>query len=139
MHRRGHPPHPRHGEKWHHDFDSGEGRRYAVAQASSPADCGGVPAASARIADTTATCSRDGRATGDCDIRPGFIYKKVPHITLGSIANNEPPEDERLYDQPFEDKTRLRMAGPFTVETRPERNRRSRHEEQSGADIERAD
>lgn len=52
-----------------------------------------------------------------CDLRQGFIYKKVPHITLGSIANNEPPEEETLYDQPLEDKKRLRVAGPFTVET----------------------
>jgi adenine-specific DNA-methyltransferase len=53
----------------------------------------------------------------NADLRQGFIYKKVPHITLGSIANNEPPEEETLYDQPTEDKKRLRVAGPFTVET----------------------
>ena len=52
-----------------------------------------------------------------CDVRYGFVYKKVPHITLGSIANNEPPAEETLYDQPLEDKKRLRVAGPFTVET----------------------
>jgi len=52
-----------------------------------------------------------------CDLRQGFQYKKVPHITLGSIANGEPPADETLYDQPLEDKKRLRVAGPFTVET----------------------
>jgi adenine-specific DNA-methyltransferase len=52
-----------------------------------------------------------------CDVRYGFVYKKVPHITLRSITNNEPPEEETLYDQPIEDKKRLRVAGPFTVET----------------------
>src|SRR5439155_5818513 len=52
-----------------------------------------------------------------CDVRYGFVYKKVLHITLGSIANNEPPVEETLYDQPVEDKKRLRVAGPFTVET----------------------
>lgn len=52
-----------------------------------------------------------------CDVRYGFVYKKVPHITLGAIANNEPPVEETLYDQPVEDKKRLRVAGPFTVET----------------------
>ena len=52
-----------------------------------------------------------------CNVRYGFVYKKVPHITLGSIANNEPPAEETLYDQPLEDKKRLRVAGPFTVET----------------------
>ncbi|GAB5560718.1 MAG: hypothetical protein SynsKO_23650 [Synoicihabitans sp.] len=52
-----------------------------------------------------------------CDLRQGFRYKTVPHLTLGSIANNEPPTEETLYDQPEEDKKRLRIAGPFTVET----------------------
>ncbi len=52
-----------------------------------------------------------------CDLRQGFLYKKVPHITLGSIANNEPALEETLYDQPEVDAKRLRIAGPFTVET----------------------
>lgn len=51
------------------------------------------------------------------DIRQGFRYKEVPHITLKSLANDEPPASEKLYDQPEEDKKRLRVAGPFTVET----------------------
>ncbi len=51
------------------------------------------------------------------DIRQGFIYKKVPHITLKSLANDEPPEDETLFDQPESDNKSLRVAGPFTVET----------------------
>lgn len=51
------------------------------------------------------------------DIRQGFIYKKVPHITLRSLANNEPPEMESLYDQPEVDKNLMRVSGPFTVET----------------------
>ena len=51
------------------------------------------------------------------NIRQGFVYKQVPHITLKSLANNEPAETEILYDQPNEDKTRMRVSGPFTVET----------------------
>ncbi|HVS91210.1 MAG TPA: site-specific DNA-methyltransferase [Mucilaginibacter sp.] len=51
------------------------------------------------------------------DIRQGFCYKTVPHITLKSIANNEPPEIETLFDQPEIDKKLLRVSGPFTVET----------------------
>lgn len=54
--------------------------------------------------------------TGE-DIRHGFVYKTVPHVTLKSIANGEPPETETLYDQPEQDKKKLRVAGPFTVET----------------------
>ncbi|MDE3269681.1 MAG: site-specific DNA-methyltransferase [Pseudomonadota bacterium] len=46
----------------------------------------------------------------------GFQYKTVPHITLGSIANNEPPATETLYDQPLTDSKKRRVAAPFTVE-----------------------
>jgi adenine-specific DNA-methyltransferase len=49
----------------------------------------------------------------------GFRYKTVPHITLRSIANNEPPVTETLYDQPFMDKSKARVSGPFTVEAVP--------------------
>lgn len=126
------------------------------------------------------------RSTTTSDIRQGFVYERVPHITLKSIANNteidviwehyqkliEPlrqqlnsmlktswqeweiphqtdtdwPEQaqqvhrdwwqnrldrqreidasiaakadvEYLYDKPYEDKRKVRVAGPFTVET----------------------
>lgn len=49
----------------------------------------------------------------------GFRYKTVPHITLKSIANNEPPEPETLYDQPLMDNSKTRVTGPFTVEAVP--------------------
>ena len=49
----------------------------------------------------------------------GFVYKTVPHITLKSIANNEPPTEEILYDQPKIDKKKVRITGPFTVEALP--------------------
>lgn len=49
----------------------------------------------------------------------GFIYKTVPHIKMKLLANNEPPSQEILYDQPFIDKTRARVTGPFTVEAVP--------------------
>ena len=51
------------------------------------------------------------------NIRRGFKYKKVPHITLKALANDLPFEEETLYDQPEEDKKRIRVSGPFTVET----------------------
>ena len=51
------------------------------------------------------------------DVRHGFDYKKVQRITLGSLANDEPPEEVTLFDQPAHDKKKLRIAGPFTVET----------------------
>ena len=51
------------------------------------------------------------------DVRHGFDYKTVQRITLGSLANDEPPEEVTLFDQPAQDKKKLRIAGPFTVET----------------------
>ncbi len=53
----------------------------------------------------------------DSDIRQGFTYKTAKHITLSSLANDEPHSIETLYDQPIEDKNKLRVSGPFTVET----------------------
>jgi adenine-specific DNA-methyltransferase len=55
--------------------------------------------------------------TAGQDVRHGFQYKTVPHITLKSLANDEPPETETLYDQPVVDNKKLRVAGEFTVET----------------------
>ena len=134
-------------------------------------------------AEVTRSVPRDTPTYGR--IRQGFVYKRVPHITLKSIANNaeidtiwaayqeklEPlraainaalgtswqeweiprelsasqsaaaeahaawweqriarqkeidasiaakAETEYLYDQPYEDKARVRVAGPFTVES----------------------
>jgi len=68
------------------------------------------------------------------DIKRGFIYKRVPHVTLKSIANNPElkpgmsreeidaaiarhADTELLYDQPYEDNKRIRVTGPFTVES----------------------
>ena len=52
-------------------------------------------------------------------VSSGFVYKTAPHITLRSIANNEAPAAETLYDQPEIDKTKVRITGPFTVEALP--------------------
>jgi len=58
----------------------------------------------------------------------GFIYKRkqnrkgeevgglVPHITLKSVANDEPPVMEVLVDRPEEVSGVTRVAGPFVVE-----------------------
>lgn len=130
--------------------------------------------------------SQKERKDFEGDIKKGFVYKRVPHVTLKSIANNEeidrlhakwqPKQDaarerlnkalekewqewevpreaeeswsqaaraahgefwrlrrerqqeidvsiarraetELLYDQPYKDKKRLRVSGPFTVES----------------------
>src|SRR5205823_5536554 len=58
----------------------------------------------------------------------GFVYKRkqnrkgeevgglVPHITLKSIANDEPPAMEVLVDRPEINNTVVRVSGPFVVE-----------------------
>lgn len=68
------------------------------------------------------------------DIRHGFVYERVQRITLNSIANNPDIQEgmsqeqidaairrhaeyELLYDKPYEDKRKVRVAGPFTVES----------------------
>lgn len=69
-------------------------------------------------------------------VRDGFVYRTVPHITLKSIAQNpkldecktqadcervirESADQEVLYDQPEIDGGRVRVTGPFTVEAIP--------------------
>lgn len=52
-------------------------------------------------------------------VSSGFKYKTVPHVTLKSIANNEPPATETLYDQPLIEKSTARVTSPFTVEAVP--------------------
>lgn len=52
-------------------------------------------------------------------LRSGFKNKTVPHTTLKTIANNDPPKVEEIYDRPVIDKTKVRVTGPFTVEAVP--------------------
>jgi len=40
-------------------------------------------------------------------------------VTLKSIANNESPGPETLFDQPKVDGSRVRVTGPFTMEAVP--------------------
>jgi adenine-specific DNA-methyltransferase len=55
----------------------------------------------------------------DEGVDSGLRYTTVPHVTLKSIANNEPPEPETLYDDPIRDTGKTRVTGPFTVEAVP--------------------
>ena len=47
----------------------------------------------------------------------GFIYRKASHTTLGSIARGEDADGEILFDEPKSDSGKLRVSGPFTVES----------------------
>jgi len=95
------------------------------------------------LADSPEGIQKEAEATGqlpaggakpESDIKKGFVYKRVPHVTLKSIANNPDIKEgmsrdeidaaiarhadtELLYDQPYEDNKRIRVTGPFTVES----------------------
>jgi adenine-specific DNA-methyltransferase len=88
------------------------GRRWITSDTSRIA----LNVAKTRLMTATYPWYKLADTTGE-DIRHGFIYKTVPHVTLKSIANSEPPETETLFDQPEKDTKKLRVAGPFTVET----------------------
>jgi adenine-specific DNA-methyltransferase len=70
----------------------------------------------------------------ETEVRHGFVCRTVPRVTLKSIAQNPDihegmdsediqaaiarhAEQETLYDQPLEDRQRVRVTGPFTVES----------------------
>jgi len=55
----------------------------------------------------------------DEGVDSGFSYKTAPHVTSSTIANNEPPITEPLYDDPLKDTRKTRVSGPFTVEAVP--------------------
>jgi adenine-specific DNA-methyltransferase len=90
------------------------------------------PEGAAKASEVTGQLPSRQKTEGD--IRKGFVYKRVPHVTLKSIANNPDitegmtraeidaaiarhAETELLYDKPYEDAKRVRVAGPFTVES----------------------
>jgi adenine-specific DNA-methyltransferase len=70
----------------------------------------------------------------ESDVRQGFLCRTVPRVTLKSIAQNPDiaegmsrdeidaaiarhAEKEILYDQPQEDRKKIRVTGPITVES----------------------
>jgi adenine-specific DNA-methyltransferase len=86
------------------------GRRWITSDTSRVA----VPLARQRLA--TATYPYYQLAYPPEGVAGGFKCTEVPHITASSIAHNQNPETERLYDQPVEVKHITRVAGPFSVE-----------------------
>ena len=94
------------------------------------------------LADSPEGATADAKSSGQTqvidafggDIKKGFVYKRVPHVTLKSIAQNpdikegmsradidaaiaKHAESEVLVDQPLEDRKRVRVTGRFTVES----------------------
>jgi adenine-specific DNA-methyltransferase len=91
-------------------------------------DTSRVPLALARQRLLTATFPWYKVKDGSEHPSAGFEYQRrqnrkgeevggiVPHVTLKSIANNEPPDEEVLVDRPEEDKGVTRITGPFCFE-----------------------
>ncbi|HOD08317.1 MAG TPA: site-specific DNA-methyltransferase [Myxococcota bacterium] len=91
-------------------------------------DTSRVPLALARQRLLTGTFDYFELAAEDRGPAGGFVYRQrknakgeeiggiVPHITLGSIANNEPPAQEVLVDRPDVKSNIVRVTGPFTFE-----------------------
>ncbi|MEQ6897827.1 DNA methyltransferase [Microbacterium sp. KR10-403] len=88
------------------------------------------------LADSDAGRRLEGLPPADTkgDIGKGFVYERVQHITLKSIANNPDIHEgmtreqidaaikkhadyELLYDKPKPDNKIVRVSGPFTVES----------------------
>ena len=94
------------------------------------------------LADSPEGIKKEAEITGQTpppyktsgDIKKGFVYQRVPHITLKSIANNPDIKEgvsreeidraiarhadtELLYDKPYVDNKRIRVTGPLTVES----------------------
>ncbi|CAN5772018.1 site-specific DNA-methyltransferase [soil metagenome] len=96
------------------------------------------------LADSEAGMRQEAKLTGvappspmpttTSDVRRGFVYERVPHVTLKSIAQNPDiregmtreeidsaiarhAETETLFDRAYEDRKIVRVSGPFTVES----------------------
>ena len=92
------------------------------------ADVSRVPLALARQRLLTATFSYYELKDEKRGPAGGFVYQRkqnnkgeevggiVPHVTLKSIANDEPATEEVLMDRPEEAGKITRVTGPFTVE-----------------------
>ncbi|MBA3887972.1 MAG: site-specific DNA-methyltransferase, partial [Acidobacteria bacterium] len=91
-------------------------------------DTSRVPLALARQRLLTATFPYYQLKEAERGPAGGFVYTRkqnrkgeevggiVPHITLKSIANDEPPDEEVLVDRPEVDNAIVRVTGPFAVE-----------------------
>ena len=105
------------------DITCGSGTTAAVAEEWGrrwiTCDTSRVSVALAKKRLMTATYDYFKLAHPEQGVGSGFVYKTVPHITLKSIANKEPPATETLYDQPIIEKNKIRITGPFTVEALP--------------------
>ena len=127
-------------EQWGRRWITIDTSRVALALARTRLMCARFPyyllADSADGSAKEATLTGQPAASGGHgdDVRRGFVYKRVPHITLKSIAQNPDisegmsrdeidaviarhADSELLVDQPYEDRMKVRVTGRFTVES----------------------
>jgi adenine-specific DNA-methyltransferase len=94
------------------------------------------------LLDTPQGRAKEGEVSGQilpaadtsANVRHGFVYERVQRVSLGDVAKNfdiapgmsraevdaairRHADRELLYDKPYEDKKKVRVAGPFTVES----------------------
>jgi adenine-specific DNA-methyltransferase len=127
-------------EQWGRRWITIDTSRVALALARTRLMCSRFPYY--LLADSPEGAAKEAELTGGPpggngfkgDVRKGFVYKRVPHVTLKSIAQNPEitegmsreevdaaiarhSESELLVDQPYEDRTKIRVTGRFTVES----------------------
>ncbi len=126
-------------EQWGRRWITVDTSRVALALARTRLMCARYPYY--LLADSEAGARKEAEITGQLppgpyerNVKKGFVYQRVPHITLMSIAQNPDitegmtrehidaaiarhAESELLVDQPFEDRKRVRVTGRFTVES----------------------
>ena len=127
-------------EQWGRRWITIDTSRVALALARTRLMCARFPYY--LLADSPEGAAKEAELTGQPpvgnghagDVRKGFVYKRVPHITLKSIAQNPDiregmsreeidaaiarhAESELLVDQPYEDRKKVRVTGRFTVES----------------------
>ena len=127
-------------EQWGRRWITVDTSRVALALARTRLMCARFPYY--LLADSDDGAAKEAEITGHRtasptfahDIKKGFVFRRVPHITLKSIAQNPDiaagmnrrqidaaiarhAESEVLVDQPFEDRKKVRVSGRFTVES----------------------
>jgi adenine-specific DNA-methyltransferase len=129
-------------EQWGRRWITIDTSRVALALARSRLMAGRYPYY--LLADSETGMRKEAELTGQAppapmsptvnDVRRGFVYERVPHVTLKSIAQNPDiregmsreeidaaiarhADTETLFDRPYEDRKIVRVSGPFTVES----------------------
>jgi adenine-specific DNA-methyltransferase len=128
------------GEQWGRRWITGDTSRVAITIARQRIMGSKFPwylladSVEGRLKEETLSAMTLPRQEVTNDVRHGFVCERAQHITLKSIANNPDIQTgitselvdavirrhadfELLYDRPYQDDKKVRVAGPFTVES----------------------